>query len=126
MLYVNHLQGQSVICVAFKTPLEITFGICPPIFYNKNAPILRARQGEVTSFDTHGLFRLKVNATLLDIFTPRGEPCETATAQLTPFPFADDQGSVDNSFLIKRIITKTHSSHLSGKQEYFIETTKDH
>ena len=58
--YVNHLQGQSVIGVALKTPLEIRLGICiyetsllhrpddyigltlscPHTFYNKIAPML--------------------------------------------------------------------------------------
>jgi len=57
--YVNNLQGQSVISVALKTPLEIRLGICiyktsllhrpddyigftprcPPLFYNKIAPM---------------------------------------------------------------------------------------
>jgi len=57
--YINHLQEQSVISVAFKTPLEIRLGICiyktsllhrpdeyigftpscPPTCYNKIAPM---------------------------------------------------------------------------------------
>ena len=47
---LNHLQGQNVIRVALKTPLETRLGICmynilvshqvvPPTFYNKIAPM---------------------------------------------------------------------------------------
>ena len=51
--YVHHLQGQSVISVTLKTPLQIRLGIgniklhfcgftpiCPPTFYNKIEPMI--------------------------------------------------------------------------------------
>jgi len=82
-------------------------------------------------YATHDLLRIKVDAAVVGILKSQGELCETATAQFTLIPFADHhQASASNSFLPKRLLTKTHSDQTSSLFErtaaIFITITQNH